>query len=185
MESAGGMMRKKKAIQAFTIVFASFFSHALLVAGQGTPSSSTMSGTTTAPLLLKLRAVNSTVRAGTIPQVQITIVNTSNGPVLMEVRPSTWLFSFDVRNSQGKQSPSRRGRVLADPTHKGIQPQDYPPLEGGPAEEIFPGKSVVMNNIPVSDLHDLSQPGTYMITVHRAYGGSIIKSNSIAITVIP
>ena len=150
------------------------------------PSNSEVSSSAKPPFSIRLQPVQSAVRAGKPILFQITITNTTNHPVLVETRIPTWWSAFEVRDDRGQTSPSRRGRVLADPAHRGIRPEDYPPLEGGPAWLLAPQQSAVVENVPMSDLHDLSQPGTYQVLVRRPDGvGGVVKSNTVIITVTP
>jgi len=100
-----------------------------------------------------------------------------------------WRYSFSVRDDQGNLAWSRLGRVRADPQHKGALPGDLDQLSSGgswPVRQLAPDETAVFNNVPVSDLWDLSKPGSYTISVHRrdAYGKTA-TSNEITVTVTP
>lgn len=141
-----------------------------------------------APISLAIRPVQSSVHAGDQILVNIMITNISNQPRLVDTQIPTWITAFDVRDKQGQKSESRRGRVLSDPKHKNMQPGDDLPVRGGAAYMLQPGKNVVVENVPVPDLYDLSKPGTYTIQVRRPDGlgqGGVVYSNSIVVKVTP
>jgi hypothetical protein len=53
---------------------------------------------------------------------------------------------------------------------------------------LYPGNTIVIENVPVPDLWDMGQPGRYTIRVRRPDGlgsGGMIVSNTIEVTITP
>ncbi|MGO9574381.1 MAG: hypothetical protein ACLPTQ_08640 [Terriglobales bacterium] len=152
-------------------------------------SSASAQGVTSAaspkpPLKITLRLLNDSVKVGNPVLLKVTITNEAKERMLVDVRDATWLMGIDVRDSQGDRPLTRRGRILyhLDP---GIE-NELPIDNGGQSAELYPGKTVVVSSIPVPDLYDLSQPGSYTIQVQRPDGhGGNVKSNTVTVTIVP
>ena len=94
-------------------------------------------------LSLTIRAVKETVQPGSRVELEVTVRNDSNRFQVYPTWGPMYYMKFDVRDSQGNQPLTRRGRALL--LGEGLSPEDFPrgSQSGAPVE---PGKTITVHD---------------------------------------
>jgi hypothetical protein len=150
------------------------------------PQQKSEARSTPAPVVsLSLSAVQDTVKAGSPVKVKATLANRSDHQITFGVavlKP----YAVEAWDSQG--TLARETRLGAIRSGK-IDPDQVGPSEAYDKYSVMTLKAGEKwtEEINVSDLYILDQPGEYRIQVNRydSVGKAFVKSNAINITVVP
>jgi hypothetical protein len=134
------------------------------------------------PFTIVISPEKPTVKAGSDVWIKVQLTNNSSEDLDLSgsVSDLTGLDSnlnFEVRDDLGKLAPKR--------VHK------HPELAGGRAnlDRILKSGQSLTENQNISRLHDMTQPGKYVIRVSRRLSNNpndgVVKSNTITVTVTP
>ena len=136
---------------------------------------------------LEISMPNDVVQVGSVTTVNVVLTNTSNHEIAT-FRLLGWGrgYEVDVRNTQGKRPRDAR-EVLAE-KNKGAKGPIRTMIRGGSVRTVRlqPGQSM-RDEINLTQMYDLSEPGKYTIQVQRTDDESktVAKSNTIIVTVTP
>jgi hypothetical protein len=122
----------------------------------------------------------SEVKSGSAVAVQIKIRNTSDTAIGFE--PMEAPYVVIVRDVHGNpSSDTEKGRKMREK-----QRELFSPLNRGSAFllPLQPGESIT-HEWTVSDLYDMSRPGSYSIQLQRFWNNRLIPSNTIKVRIIP
>jgi hypothetical protein len=137
---------------------------------------------------LTVEAPSEPLKVGGELRLRVTVTNTSSHTIVFVRSPGQipeefFRYSVEVRDSKGQSAPpSAYVKQLNDPRAS--------TFESRRAYSLKPGESFV-DDVEVTKFYDLSQPGTYTISVAREFpprqklGEGKVKSNSVRLTVVP
>jgi hypothetical protein len=129
---------------------------------------------------LTIASTQTEVKGGTEATVSTTLTNTSNRAITLEFRSPLCDYTVEVRDTTGALAPDTDLKRKSDCTNHASGRDVIAPLNpNGSMKDV----------IPVTALSDMSQPGKYFVQVTwkapKELGGVLVKSNAIAITVVP
>lgn len=137
------------------------------------------------PFSLTLHEPKAPARVGSEIHLTVTVANTSNHDVSFGVAPGiapdqTMSYNIEIRDAQGREAP---------PTPFLRDLREHPKPTSGSifGYTLAPGESYE-EELVITRLYDLTQPGKYTIKVARSQqpwpnAAAIVKSNTIAIAV--
>jgi len=129
------------------------------------------------PFSLVVKSPETTVKTGADLKVEVTMTNTSNHDIFYRADLGGVLlpFAFDVRDSEGK---------VVSETPQGLKAHGKDRAGGSYlAVPLHPGESIHRERV-LSNEFDFSKPGKYRVEVFREAGATVVKSNTITITVV-
>ena len=138
------------------------------------------------PFSLTLRADQQQYKSGEKIRLDITITNTSQTQIRMLSGPGSAMAEehFELIGTDPKGSPIRE-------THYGLEAHGKVPnhLSGGSryAEDIPPG-GTLHQKLNANLLYSFTEPGQYSFYIKRLYekdNRTVVKSNTISITIVP
>jgi hypothetical protein len=166
---------------ALTILFAI---PSLLTAQPSLPNE--QSATRKAPFTVAIRATKATIKPSSPISVEVTVTNTSDHPIEVQMPGSENPDVFEVRDSKGTAfAPWARSVEI----NQVFFPVESPDLSPGSTllASVQPGKSMAfLESLP--DDFKLKRPGKYSIVAHRSdgLGGyGTVASNVAVVTVVP
>jgi len=131
-----------------------------------------------APFSLTITAAQAEVKSGSQPTVNTTLTNLSNRVVTIEFNTPLCDYAVEVRNSAGNLAPDTELKRESDCAKHATGRDIIAPLRPHDSQK---------DTIPVSAFSDMSQPGKYSVQVMwkapKEFGGVVVKSNTITITV--
>jgi hypothetical protein len=145
---------------------------------------------------IRITTPHTIVKAGSEVLVEITVTNNSRDQ-LTTGSPRWEPTGFDIRDSQGNESLTKRGRCLVKGECEPVTihcPETGSPCEivnlpmyGGPTRFLKSGESFSEATAIPLDSYDLSRPGKYTVRwqCNDPTGKTVVKSNKITLTVIP
>jgi hypothetical protein len=119
------------------------------------------------------------IKSGTEAQIKIDLTNTSNHEIrLNSSNGLSGIGEIVIRNENGDSPLSRRGRNVAGGNDLLVGSDHSVP--------VSPGKALT-ERVVIPKTYDIGQPGRYTVQVqkHDPYSGTVVKSNTITITVTP
>jgi hypothetical protein len=135
---------------------------------------------------IRINAAESTVKAGSKVSIKVVLANVGTTPFRLGFQGGDFPdYIVDVRRERDGLSPP-----LTPIGRKMVLGETLTPPTSSPYVRLLePGKPIE-NEIALSSLYDLSQPGRYLVQIERGrmYGDryrSGVKSNTIVITVVP
>jgi len=133
------------------------------------------------PFSVVIRAPENEIKSGSDIVVDVTITNTSDSAIGLEVMEISPYVAI-VREANGLLAPETElGRKLKQRQRDRIDPNWAGSRIGS---GLQPGESVHAKCI-VSERYDMNAPGRYSIQVERLWGRSAVPSNTVNVTVIP
>ena len=127
---------------------------------------------------LTITAAQAEVKSGSQPTVNTTLTNLSNRVVTIEFNTPLCDYAVEVRNSAGNLAPDTELKRESDCAKHATGRDIIAPLRPHDSQK---------DTIPVSAFSDMSQPGKYSVQVMwkapKEFGGVVVKSNTITITV--
>jgi len=135
----------------------------------------------TPAITLQLTARESSTRVGRPVAVRVTVVNDSDQPVTYNNTSIACNYSFKVLTGAGSPAPETDFKKRSN-----CRPADEPQLTGrNIVVTLNPGRSN-SEELNVTELYDMSQPGQYSIQVERTFPGiGHFTSNTVSVTVTP
>ncbi len=151
------------------------------------------SGSVSPPFTLTASAVNDLVKVGSAVVLNVTVTNTSNHEISIWKANSKdqggYVYKVNVKiekDSSPRETTFGRRIRLHHGNLANITPDDYMVGASGAPLPLRPGKTR-KDEVNVSRLYDLSQPGNYIVQVQLFDETTkiFVKSNNIMIKVIP
>jgi hypothetical protein len=152
-----------------------YFGYTLLLLGSGLAQSSA------APFSITIAAAQTEEKSGSEVRVNLTLKNVSNRNITVELTSPLCDYTVEVRDRAGKVAPDTELKRVQNCESGRVKGRDI-------IGQLKPNESI-KDEIPVSQLSDMSQPGEYSVQVLRRaskeFGEVVVKSNTIKITVTP
>ena len=124
------------------------------------------------PFSLAIETDQEEVKTG--GKVAVTVALTNQTAASIQVTNAWTEYSLDVRGPDGNPAPL---------TAEGIKLRNNYGHSGGNVLVVAPGEKKSMGLIRIDQLFEMSQPGEYMIQVGRGENESLVKSNTLNVTV--
>src|ERR1035437_728832 len=133
------------------------------------------------PLSLRIRLVKDVVQVGSPVDVEATIENVSDHFAAYVLWGEDESTKFDVRDAEGNQPLTRRGRALL--LGEGLSADDIP-SGSVVSKRIKPGETFTNNERVPGGIFDMTKPSTYTIQMRIPWGSDYMKSNVVTLTVV-
>jgi len=139
-------------------------------------------GAATPPFSLQLKALDSTVKAGSPVRLEVKTTNASTNAISLSKSNPALEYEFSVRNPQG-------GRAAESESFKRMKDPNKPVMIFRLTSEVLkPGESAT-EVVVISEFYDLTRPGLFTIQVERRVpeqlGHGVVKSNTVSVTITP